>query len=127
MFDCFKKKKYVYAPPKNVPTHLLAYVNLYRAKHNKQRLKPDHNLQTEANLRVAEIQHNFSHTGLNKKHLTNKGLRHIGECLAKGYNHMNQVMKAWDDSPEHKKVLLSKSKYIGIAEHNNYYVLITGR
>jgi uncharacterized protein YkwD len=127
MFKCFKRKKYVYAPPRGVPYKLLANVNLYRARHGRERLKPDHNLQVEANLRIAEIQYNFSHVGLNKKHLTNKGLRHIGECLAKGYDHIQQAIDAWDGSPEHKKVLLSKSKYIGIAEHNNYYVLITGR
>ena len=99
--------------PKKFAAEVLRLTNVERAKVGAQPLKASKDLTASALIRAMELPQKFSHTRPNgysfdSAFVTGKG-HVIGENLAGGQKTPQEVVKAWMDSPGHRKNMLSKN------------------
>lgn len=77
-----------------------------------------------ADVRLTEIQTNFSHQGFTYHSNHDFRFNFWHEDLAQGFNGNEKlVFQAWENSPTHKQQLLSNMTGVCFKEVNNYWVM----
>lgn len=113
----------------NLNSDICKQINKYRKSKNAKSLKIKSDLTAMAKVRAKEIAKSFAHERPNGKSLIDLAFKKgageyslFGENLAriKGYSDLKNisksVVKAWDKSKGHRKIMKSKKyKYIGCA------------
>lgn len=91
---------------------LLSLINLERSKVGSNPLNYRLDIQQASDLRAQEASVKWSHDRPNGKPYYSVNDAIYGENLAYGFNSAEEIVKAWLDSPTHRKVMLD-NKYNG--------------
>ncbi|KAI9229571.1 MAG: CAP domain-containing protein [Piptocephalis tieghemiana] len=106
-----------------VPGHLLCLLNKERLAEN---LPPVHansllDLAAQKHSEEQAFYRDMTHDGKDGSSPSDRVSRanyhwnHVGECIAAGYRTMKRVVKAWMNSPGHRRIIMSRSyKEVGI-------------
>ena len=138
-----KKKQLRYVPKDNskqwhkLELDILSEINHYRLKKKMGILTADVNLYHYAENRALEckmIGRLDNHEGFPRirKKLEAIGLSSLGENLGYGYPNAQKLVRAWYNSPSHKRLMLSRHRtYAGVGFSNEgnktYFCLILAR
>ncbi len=102
---------------------VLEDVNNFRLKNDLNSLVKNENLCNVAKVRLKEIPFNWSHNGFSAARFCAVNCM-MGENLAKNYKTEQSIIDAWENSPEHKAVMINKDlKYGCVASDGKYTVL----
>lgn len=99
-------------------------VQMFRYHAGLDPYKESKSLCSLADIRLKEIQKNFSHDLFYSevKNFYGNNEYHVAENLAKGFNTPDEVITAWLNSPTHKKNLVADYAYSCIKEQNGFIV-----
>lgn len=106
------------------PDAVLAEVNQWRVERGLSNLEVDQKLCKVALERVEEIKYDWSHGQFNASRACGTEACRVGENLARYYSTPEEVVKAWDASPLHHKVMSEPFyNYACVAQNGTYIVL----
>jgi len=101
-------------------------INEIRKESGLAELKPSLCLRDRASIRLNEVKDVWSHTRPNGSisyTAKNCGGTTQGENLAKEFVSTDTAIVGWLNSPTHKEVIMSDTKYIGVVLKDGYLVM----
>lgn len=101
-------------------------VQNWRIKNNLKVYKFDKQLCDFSDMRISQIQKDFSHNGFwsDTNKLFNQGYKRVAENLIRGYSPEKSALESWINSPEHLKNLKDSYTNSCISTHNTFAVQV---